>query len=395
MRRFLSMPAVRVLRWSLVLLLPACTDPYLPEAIKSPPSYLVVDGFLNSRGVTTIKLSRTYAISTAAVAPTETKAIAYLEEEAGPRTLLREAPLGTYTSPTAPTLNPTKRYRLHLNTLGGQEYASDFVPVKNTPPIDDLSWRVENDGLNILLSAHDPANDTHFYRWDYVETWEINPIYRPQVEYRAGTLDFPDISVPYPTKCWGTVPSTTVLLTNTTPLSQDVVADRVLRVLPPTSERLNTRYSLLVQQYALTREEFAYWDLLRKNTESIGSLFDPQPAQLTGNVHCLSAPAELALGFVSAHSVVEKRLFVDRRDLPRTWPTPSGYEACYPPDTVWLYKPPLKYPLQALDSYFGPNGIFIPITPLINGSIIGYTGKAPGCVDCRRRGSAVKPSFWP
>ena len=391
----LSLSAQRVLGGLVLLLATSCTDPYLPEAIKAPPSYLVVDGFLNARGITTIKLSRTYAVGAKTVPPVEPRATVYLEEEAGPRTLLREALTGTYTSPTALTLNPAKRYRLHLNTLAGQEYASDFVPVKTTPPIDDFSWRAENDGVNIRLSTHDPANATRFYRWDYVETWEINPIYRPQVEYKAGTLTFPDISVPYPTRCWGTAPSTTILLTNTTPLSQDVVADRVVRVLPPTSERLNTRYSMLVQQYALTRDEFAYWELLRKNTESIGSLFDAQPVQLTGNVHCLNAPAELALGFVGAHSVVEKRLFVDRRDLPRPWPTPTGYEACYPPDTVWITKPPLRFPLQALASYFGPTGILIPISPLINGGINGYTGKSPDCIDCRKRGSAVKPSFWP
>jgi hypothetical protein len=363
--RLFSPSTTRLLRWGLVLVLPACTDPYLPEAIKSPPSYLVVDGFLNARGITTIKLARTYAISATAAAPVEGKATVYLEEEAGPRTLLREAPLGTYTSPTALVLSPARRYRLHLNTLGGREYASDFVPAKITPGIDELSGRAGSDGLTIRLSTHNPANDTHFYRWDYVETWEINPIYRPQVEYKAGTLNFPDISVPYPTKCWGMAPSTTVLLTNTTPLSQDVVADRVVRQLPPTSERLNTRYSILLQQYALTKEEFAYWELLRKNTESIGSLFDAQPVQLTGNVHCLNAPTELALGFVGAHSVAEKRLFVDRRELPRPWLTPTGYEACYPPDS-----------------------------PIINGGINGYTGKTPDCIDCRRRGSAVRPSFW-
>jgi Domain of unknown function (DUF4249) len=389
--RFLSNYATRLFYWCLVLLLPACTDPYLPEAVKSPPSYLVVDGFLNARGSSTIKLSRTYAIGTSAAAPAEVRATVYLEEEAGTRTLLRETTAGTYSSP-ALMLNAARRYRLHLTTAGGKEYASDFVPVKITPPIDALSWHAENDGVKIQLDTHDPTNATHFYRWDYVETWEINPIYRPQVEYRAGTIDFPDISVPYPTKCWGTAPSTTVLLTNTTPLSQDVVDGRILRQLAPTSDRLNTRYSILVQQFALTKEEFAYWELLRRNTESIGSLFDPQPAQLTGNVHCLSTPAELALGFVSAHSVVEKRLFVDRRDLPRAWPPPSGYEACYPPDTVWLSKPPLKYPLEVLKSHFGL-GLMVPIDRITQTGF-GYTGKPLDCVDCRRRGTSVKPSFW-
>ena len=383
------------LRWALLLLLlPACTDPYLPEAIKSPPSYLVVDGFLNAQGVTTIKLSRTYAVNTASVPPVEIKATTYVEEEAGTRTLLREAPAGTYTS-TNTSLNPARRYRLHIYTVDGKEYASEFVPVKITPLIDAVTWRAEADGLRIALSTHDPTNATRYYRWDYIETWEINPVYRPQVEFKSGTFDFPDIAVPYPTKCWNTAISTTVLLTNTTPLSQDVVADRVLRLLPPSSDRLNTRYSLLVQQYALTKEEFAYWELLRKNTESIGSLFDAQPVQLTGNVRCLSTPTELALGFVSAHTLVEKRLFVARRELPNPWPTPTGYEACVPPDTVYFKNLAPRNPLQDLNSFFGPK-LLLPIDRLYDGGrIVGYTAKSRDCIDCRLRGTSTKPSFWP
>jgi Domain of unknown function (DUF4249) len=374
----------------LLLAATACTDPYLPEALQSPPGYLVVDGFLNAQGISTIKLSRTYAIGSKTTPPVEARARVYLEEEGGLATLLREAAAGTYSS-TVLTLNAAHRYRLYLTTLGGKEYASDFVPVKITPPIDKLSWQVDTTGLRISLSTHDPANATHFYRWDYIETWQIDPIYRPQVEYRPNTLPLPDITVLYPTKCWGTAPSTTVLLTNTTPLGQDVVADRLLHQVLPTSERLHNGYSLLAQQQALTKEEFAYWDLQRKNTESIGSLFDPQPVQLTGNVHCMSAPAEPVLGFVGAHSVTEKRLFVARRDLPQAWPAPNGYEACYPPDTLWLES---KNPLPSVQSYFG-NGSNVPIEQVSHKNNVGYTAKSRDCIDCRTRGTSVKPSFWP
>ncbi|MDQ2770070.1 MAG: DUF4249 domain-containing protein [Bacteroidota bacterium] len=396
MRAFLT-ATVRFWRWALVLaLLPACTDSYLPDVIKAPPAYLVVDGFLNAQGSTTIKLARTYAVGAKTASPVETRASVYLEEEGGTATLLREAPAGTYSSP-ALTLNPARRYRLHLNTLGGKEYASDFVPVKTTPPIDAVSWQAEASGLNIRLSTHDPANATRYYRWDYTETWEITPVYVPQVEYKLNTLPLPDISVPFPDKCWASAPSTSLLLGNTTTLSQDVVAERLLRVVPANSERLYTRYSILVQQQALTKDEFDYWELLRKNTESIGSLFDPQPARLTGNVRCLNAPAELALGFVGAHSVVEQRIFVARNQLPRIWVPLTGYEACVPPDTVSLINPPVKYPLQALQSYFGNGGNYLPIEPLYNklGNITGYTAKSRDCIDCRTRGTSVKPSYWP
>ena len=389
--RILSTPAVRLLCGALVVLA-GCTDPYMPSVLTSPPSYLVVDGFLNARGTTTITLTRTYAIAAKGAAPAEAKATVYLEDEAGTRQLLREAPTGTYTSAFL-TLDPGRRYRLHLNTLTGREYASDFVPVKLTPAIDALSWQAEASGLNVRLSTHDPANATRYYRWDYVETWAIMPVYVPQVEFKPNTLPLPDITVPFPSKCWGTAVSTTVLLGNTTTLSQDVVTDRLLRVLPATSERLYNGYSILVQQQALTKDEFDYWELLRKNTESLGSLFDPQPARLTGNVRCLNAPAELALGFVGAHSVVEKRLFVARNQLPRSWVPRTGYEACVPPDTVVL---PLRNVLNVLNSYFSQIN-YLPIEPAFDnkGNLRGYTAKSRDCIDCRTRGLAVKPSYWP
>ncbi|MFC7666737.1 DUF4249 domain-containing protein [Hymenobacter humi] len=307
--------ARRALLCCLALLF-GCTDPYLPEAITAPKSFLVVDGFINSQGMTTIKLTRTYAIGSRAAAPMETKATAYIEDEAGTRFLLREAPVGTYTSAFL-TLNPGRKYRLHLNTLAGKEYASAFVPVKTTPPIDQLNWRQEKSELNFYLNAHDATNATQYYRWETDETWEINPVYRPTVEYVGGKMR--DIVVPYPTLCYGTVHSSAVQIDKTTALSQDVVSNFRVKQLPANSERFYSRYSILVQQHALTKEEYGYWELLRKNTESIGSLFDPQPAQLTGNVRCLNSDSEIALGFIGAHSLSEKGFSSGGRSCPALW----------------------------------------------------------------------------
>ncbi|WP_210514305.1 DUF4249 domain-containing protein [Hymenobacter terricola] len=388
-------PARRALLWCLALLLAGCTDPYLPPAITSPPNYLVVDGFLNSQGVTTIRLSHTYAIASGATPPVETKATLNIEDEAGTRYALREGVNGTYAS-AALTLNTTRNYRLHINTLTGKEYVSDFVPVKTTPPIDNVSWRADNAGVNIYVNAHDATGATQYYRWEYVETWEIHPIYSPSVEYVNNRMR--DIVVPFPTTCWGNAPSTIVQIDKTTALSQDVVANYRVRQLPITSDRLSRQYSILVQQHALTKEEYAYWELLRKNTESIGTLFDPQPAQLTGNVHSFSTPSDLALGFIGAHSLTEQRIFIRRSDLPAAWRVPNGYESCLPPDSVFIDrpKPPTPNPAAILQSHF-TGGAFLPIDPIYGqtGNLQGYTAKSRDCIDCRTRGTSVKPSFWP
>ncbi|HEX8330223.1 MAG TPA: DUF4249 domain-containing protein [Hymenobacter sp.] len=390
----LSFSAWLALLGCVALLTGGCTDPYLPDAISAPPNYLVVDGFLNSQGVTTIRLSRTYAIGAKTTPPAETKATVQIEEQAGGRFALREGAAGTYTS--APlVLNPARKYRLYLKTLAGKEYASDFVPVKTTPVIDNVRWRTTNAGLDILVNAHDDTNATQYYRWEYDETWEITPLYQPNIEYAGGRIR--DIVVPYPTVCWGNARSTIIQIDKTTGLSRDVVTDFRVRQLATTSSLLNTRYSVLVQQHALTKEEFGYWELLRKNTESIGTLFDPQPVQLTGNVRCLNNESDLALGYVGAHSVTEKRLFIRRQELPSTWFVQTGYETCLPPDSVFIDRPspPPPNPAVILQGAFS-SGAYLPIEAILNkqASIIGYTAKSRDCIDCRTRGTAVKPSFW-
>lgn len=379
------------LLWCL-LLLAGCVDPYMPDVLTAPPNYLVVDGFINSQGVTTIRLSRSYAVASADAPTVEADASLYIEEEAGARFPLQESTSGTYTSPPL-TLDVTKRYRLHISTLAGQQYASDFVPVKTTPPIDNVSWRTPSTGLDILVNSHDDTNNTRYYRWEYEETWEINPPYSPTVEYVNGAMR--DIVVLYPTLCWGNARSTRIQIDNTTALNRDVVANYRIRLLPTTSELLRSRYSILVQQHALTKEEYTYWELLRKNTENIGSLFDPQPSQVSGNVKCLTNADEIALGFVGAHSVTEKRIFIRRADLPVTWRVRDGYESCQPPDTVDIIRDRIS-PAQILASAFTSRAGALPIDPIYSQGVLrGYTAKSADCIDCRKRGTSVKPSFWP
>lgn len=368
----------RLLLGATLVLTNSCIDPFDPAVDAASKDYLVVDGFLNSRGVTVIKLSHTVALSATGDPPAETRAQVYIEDEQGTRFPLREAPAGTYTS-AALTLNPARRHRLSFTTVTGRAYASDYTEVKVTPEIDGLSWAVVPNGLELNVSTHDDTQNSRYYRWSVEETWLFRTPLVSELEYVGDTL-LPrrdDISA-----CWGTDINSSIRLFNTTRLTQDVVASYPVQSLPPTSVKLGIRYSILVKQRAQTAEEYRYWEALRKNTEDLGTLFDPLPSQLTGNVHDLADPAALVLGFVGAYSVTEKRLFVDRTELPGTWHAITGYEFCREPDSA-------RYSFRAL--YFGPNGQFVPLRRIGRNL---YAAGLKACADCRLRGTNVRPSFW-
>ncbi|UOQ71270.1 DUF4249 domain-containing protein [Hymenobacter cellulosilyticus] len=376
MNTHVNLRAGLLLCCALLLSLSGCIESFEPSDGPVTQNFLVVDGFLNSEGVTTIKLTRSLGLKAKTAPPVEAKAKVFMEEENGPRYALPETQAGTYVSPRL-TLNPAKRYRLHFNTANNREYITDYTQAKRTPPIDKVNWQVEGNSVRILVSAHDAANQTRYYRWDMDETWEFTSAYHSYLEYSNGKIRPRAVDI---YRCWGTQPSGLIKLFTTTKLSQDVVADYPVLMLPSNSVKLRYKYSVLVKQYAQTVEEFAYWEALRKNTENIGTLFDPLPSQLTGNIHCVTDPAELVLGYIGAYSVQEQRLFISRDQLPADWKFETGYETCGVPDTVsGFYKDV---------AFLTPN--YLPLEDLEGR----YTAQYADCVDCRRRGTNVQPTFW-
>ena len=264
-----------------VLLLAGCVEPYAPSVISVPSTYLVVGGFLNARGRTRIFLSRTTPLATGGrTTPPEAGASLYMEAQQGTNYQLREIAPGTYVSDSL-WLDEMGKYRLRIRTQNGSEYASSFVPALLTPPLDSVRWQSDNtSSVNIYLNTYDGTGRTRYFRWEGTETWEIPPIHNPSIEYTNGTIR--PIQVPYPRLCWNGQQLGSIRLANTTLLSSSVVKDNFFHSIPLLSSKLVSRYSLLVRQYAISKEEFEYWDLLRKNTEALGTLSDPQPVPAHG-----------------------------------------------------------------------------------------------------------------
>lgn len=387
------------LAWVGLLLLGGCVEPYLPSMPASAQNYLVANGFLNSQGVTTIQLSRSLQLTDTKALTPESRANVFIQANGGPRFALTESPAGsgTYTSASL-NLNPTLTYQLRLTTSAGREYASDLSPVKTAPPIDQVHWRHENDGVQLYADAHDAGRNTTYYRWKYQETWQFTSAYQSRYQYNSASKQIePRKDDIY--HCWQMMLASPILQTSTARLSQDMVTDFPLVFLPANSEKISVKYSILVQQLAQSKEEYDYWETLKKNTESLGSINDPLPTQLTGNVHCLSDANESVLGFVGVHSVSEQRIFIAHADVPQLafLIAQTPYPACQrlrenrggpdapPPGGTYYFDTPAFYQVFATScdtagcSYLTAKY---------------YYGAKAECVDCRLRGTNVRPSFW-
>ena len=370
-------------RWSCGLLamgLAGCVEPYMPELASAPDSYLVVDGFINGNGRSVFRLSRSVDVAATTVPPVERAAKLVISDNAGGRYPLTEVSAGTYRTDSL-VLPASRQYQLTIQTARNIGYASDLVPLRVTPPIDRLSWRLDGDQTQILLDTHDPTAQTRYYRWGFSETWEFTSAYEATVEYdRLQQKVVPRITPTY--RCWRTQNGSALRQGTSAQLSQDALLGINLSTILGQDERLAIRYSVLVSQYAETAAEFAYYEVLRKNTEAVGTVNDPLPSQLTGNVHRLSGnTSEPVLGFVGAHTTQSKRLFINRADLPfpRSWRFDSPYRDC-----------------QLLDSILiggFRSGVYLPVYAQGTGGDL-FAASTRECVDCRLRGSNIKPSFW-
>jgi hypothetical protein len=374
-----------------MLLFVQCKEEYNPQIEAQTSGLLVVEGFINSgQGPTTIHLSRSSDLEDAVLKP-ELNAFLNVEGEDGSDFPLFNNGNGEYGAVQI-TLDNAIKYRLHIRTTDGKEYASDFTSVKYTPAIDSITWQRENDGLRIYANAHDPQNGSKYYQWKYEETWEIHSTYYntltyvmdPQTGKPLGVaFKYPDHHVDTTIyKCWNTVPSSSITLGSTEKLTSDVVFLPV-QYIEPHSEKLSILYSINLRQYAISHDEYLFLQKMKKNTEQLGTIFDPQPSEISGNIHCLTDPNETVVGFVEVSQEQVQRIFISNNTVP-DWNYDPG---CFftqidnIPDSIEQYGIGLM-PTTASK-----------LDPL--GGILAFYASTPPCVDCTTRGIHQKPDFWP
>jgi hypothetical protein len=376
---------MKLIPWFLLLICTAaCKDKYNPEIHFPSSGELVVEGFINSgTGPTTISLSRSAAIDHITEIP-EPGAKIEVQSEPGVSYPLSEQANGNYTINEL-LLDSSLKYRLHIRTSDGKEYLSDYSQVRKSKPIDSVGWKAASDHIMIYVSTHDDQNNSLYYQWNYEETWEYNSAYDSKIEFDAvDSMIFTRPDSDFIHTCWMMNHSTEIILGSTTSLSSDIVFQfPLLNISYYSSNRLVDRYSILVKQRVLTKDWYEWEQILKKNTEELGSVFDPQPSETGGNIHCITNPAEQVIGFVGCSSLSEKRIFIDRSEIPAVQ-VYSGYEICSV-DTVPNMPRPLVY-------YFG-GGFGTPIMLYEQGAFV--LGSSMGCVDCRIKGGTTgKPDFW-
>ncbi|MGK2862780.1 MAG: DUF4249 domain-containing protein [Chitinophagaceae bacterium] len=366
-----------------VLWLIACKKPYDPPEIKIATNFLVIDGSITcgNDAVTTIVLSRTTNLGDSLVFNPELNASVFIEQEQGNTFPVTGQRAGTYQTQSL-SLDPTKKYRLKIRTADNKNYVSEYVPGKISPAIDSLSWK-QNLDLTVSVFTHDLSKNTRYYRWEYDESWNYRSIFSTDYGVQNGLIFVVDATTQRDS-CWRTDSSKNIVVGSSVALSEDVINEFPVAVIPQNDQRIGRRYSILVKQYALTEEAFRYLQLIQKNTQQLGTLFDAQPSQLKGNVQSVENPNEPVIGYISASTVSTKRIFIQNNQL-TDWHYAQPVELCG--NIVFIAQNPTNYAIWDF-----PDLSYAPYY-FTSGGGIAILKKA--CLDCTVQGGTnVKPSFW-
>jgi hypothetical protein len=361
--------------------LAGCLESYQPPAISDDINILVVDGFINAtEGSAQVRISRATALSSDEPSPVEPGALVEIEDTSGSTFALNDLGDGNY-SQTAISILPDNKYRLIIRTNGGNEYSSDFITITKSPPIDSITSKRDDDMLIISVNTHDPESATKYYQWSFKETWEYNSTHYSSFKMLDGQ---PVVREDNINLCWGSSESTQILIASTDRLSQDLIFDFPIASVPKGTGKLSRRYSILVEQRALTKEGYDFWLQLKKTTESLGGLFDPLPSQVLGNIRSIGG-SEPVLGYFSGGYTSQKRYFIRSDQLPNgLFFTPNNAERCVL-DSIPTEQLQARGPWLLLVGAYPPT----PFPPR------GYTTASPDCIDCRLvGGTTARPDFW-
>ncbi len=318
----------------LLLILPiACVDPY-QVTVPEGEQLLTVEGIISTGpGPHSITLTRsaTYgSIFEGLIRPVSLATVVVRDNE-GNVTFLTEGKdefKGTYFTPANFRAQVGKSYTLQIQTAEGKVYTSTPERVAAVPAIQTLETRtvtiptedsgVPNSGIQLIVGLKDPADENNFYFWKTGPAVYILET-RPDLFTPRPTPQNPD-RTPQPKDCcnfcykYEISNNQSLFVVNddsfnglNTKIPASFIADDGFRFV--------NKYRVDLKQYSISQNAYRFLRLVKQQAEISGSIFDPPPATLRGNMLSLDNPDEVVLGYFMAAGETSERIYVDRNDL--------------------------------------------------------------------------------
>lgn len=286
-------------------------------------SMLSVEGHItNGPGPHIVKLTRSATYGSVFVdfnRPVIQASVGIRENETGIVSLLSETEQGIYLTSTDFIPIAGNSYSLLITTTEGSEYISFPSKLIEAPKLDSLSFTtvsfptnnrlVSRSGLQLTAFFKDPSDQQNFYFWNMkspISTVKTYPeFYKPR--YSLPTDPF------QPKDCCKYCDIPGFPVSRGLYLADDsnfngLATNQIAGYIEDDGLRLSFEYRFEFEQMAISEETFRFLTLVNQQMTLTGSVFDPPPANIRGNLVSLSDPEETVLGHFFAAGVSSRKV---------------------------------------------------------------------------------------
>ena len=297
---------------ALIILTFGCTDPIELDFKTEPGNFVVIDGFITTdRGPHIVNISTTspFVNDDISLPGKVSGAEVSISDDLGETTFLFETSPGEYATPSNFRGLPGRTYTLEVN-IRNDQYVSTPQTLPEPSFIDSLYY--EKDKI-VFFNSFDQEVE-----WDVINLLADVTISSPQI-YAGfgwnGTFQYvAPLSAGQRIECFvdeeGTGFSRLLDPLNFGTIQKSVYIDRL-----GNGNRFNSRYSFNATLYTYGEEAHDYLSLIEDQVNSTGSVFDPQPFQINGNIKNCQNEDQVVLGFFGAYAVDSRRIFISKFEL--------------------------------------------------------------------------------
>jgi hypothetical protein len=242
---------------------------------------------------------------------------------------------------------PGRTYTLTVVMPDGRTYASAPQRLQAAPPIDSVYAQPNNlgrrtasgevrYGFDVYLDTQDPSEGANYYRWSAYSYVFKQGNLTPCAPFSSQLCRFGYF-------CYQ--PDAEVRLLSDDGLNGRPLRQQLVHFSPVYAPGQNF---VEVRQYSISREQFRFWQRFRDQITRTGSIFDPIPSTIEGNVANAADPTDLALGYFEVAGVARRRFRLQANSAPQApnWfasygdryygdPCPDGGQGSPLPPSGW------------------------------------------------------------
>ena len=208
-----------------------------------------------------------------------------------------------------------KAYFIDVVLPNGKHYQSIPASLRSSSKIDNISYEVMEETIrnNVgdlvtnnqiqtkIASDFSNAEEPPFLRWRVSGEYQLQEQYRgalnPRRCYVKVNLDINDIKIFDAAQVNGAV------------LLEQVIAQTEYDF------RFGDQFCFHISQFSISEDEFNYWSNIKEVIDIDGSLFDPPPGTVIGNIRNVEDANDVAVGYFSVASVSFVRNFINSDEL--------------------------------------------------------------------------------